>query len=171
VFRIAGIDIGLKRSHLVVLEDRKVIYVGTYEECDLDFDFAGIDAPLSLPRRGHLRECERMLLSMGIRVLPPKFIEGVAKRGMEIADELRRRGVVVYEVYPYATRVILNIAPKANKRRARGRMEISKSLKRFLEFNELKNHDELDAAISALTVKMYIEGMGERLREIIIPKP
>ena len=170
-FRVAGIDVGLKRSHIAVLDRCKVIYVGLYGECDLDFDFAGIDAPLSFPTKGHFRECERRLHEMGIRVLPPKFIEGIARRGMAIAEELRRRGVEVYEVYPYATRVILNIAPKANKRKKEGRIEIAKSLRRFVEFGELKSHDDLDAVISALTVKLYIEGMGERLGEIIIPKP
>ncbi len=171
--RIAGIDVGVKKSHMAILEGNRVIYLGVYDECDLDFDFAGMDAPLTFPTKGHFRECERRLHAMGIRLLPPKFIEGIAKRGMEIAKELREKGIEVYEVYPYATRVILNIAPKANKRKKRGRIEIERSLRKYVKFDELKSHDELDAIISALTVKMYVEGNGEILSghdgSIIIP--
>ena len=160
-FRIAGIDVGLKRSRLVVLEGRRVVYVGDLR-FDLSFDFAGVDAPLSLPGGG-LRECERELWRRGIRVLPPNFIREVALKGMEVAEELRGRGVKVYEVYPYATRVILNIAPYAKKRRREGRGEIEKALRRFLDFERLETHDDLDAAISALTVKLYLEGKGEKI--------
>ncbi len=171
---IAGIDVG-RNVRVAVLRGRKVVYVGDLEDCGLDFEFAGIDAPLSFPESGWFRECERKLQRMGIRMLPPKFIEGVAFRGMEIAEDLRRRGVEVYEVYPYATRCILNIAPKANKRTGKGRREILKDLKRFLEFSTLEDHDSIDAAISALTVLLYVEGYGEMVEgrdgKILIPKP
>ncbi len=171
---IAGIDVG-RRVSLVVLKGRKVVYVGDLEECELDFEFAGIDAPLSFPESGCFRECERKLQRMGIKLLPPKFIERVALKGMEIAGKLRRMGVEVYEVYPYATRCILNIAPKANKKTEKGRREILRDLRKFLEFDVLKDHDSIDAAISALTVLFYVEGLGEivegRDGKILIPKP
>ncbi len=171
---IAGIDVG-RKVRVVVLRGRKVVYVGDLENCGLDFEFAGIDAPLSFPESGWFRECERKLQRMGIKLLPPKFIERVALRGMEIAEDIRRRGVEVYEVYPYATRCILNIAPKASKRTEEGRREILRDLRRFLDFDVLKDHDSIDAAISALTVLLYVEGYGKivegRDGKILIPKP
>ncbi len=169
--RVAGIDVGTV-CHVAVIEGRKIVYAGKLEDCDLEFDLAGIDAPLTLPKNGHFRECERILQKMGIRVLPPKFILGMALRGMEIADELRKKGVRVYEVYPYATRVILNIAPRANKRKVEGRREILKELRRFVDVPHFNDHNVIDAVISALTVRMFVEGWGEIIGgEILIPKP
>ena len=153
----------------------KIVYVGTLEDCDIDFKFAGIDAPLSFPKKGYFRECERKLQKMGIRLLPPKFIEKIARKGMEIAEELRGRGIVVYEVYPFATRVLLNIAPRANKKKVDGLTEILKDLKRFIDVEEVEDHNVIDAIISALTVRLYIEGKGEIVwgedGSILIPKP
>ncbi len=170
---IAGIDVGVRRCHIAIIEDDKVVYTGILEDCNEDFKFAGIDAPLSFPAEGYFRECERKLHKMGIRLLPPKFIEKIALRGMEIAKELRSRNVQVYEVYPFATRVILGIAPKANKKKEI--KEIIRDLRRFIDVKDVNDHNIIDAIISALTVKLYIEGHGEIVEgkdgSILIPKP
>ncbi len=170
-----GVDVGLKKCHAAVISDG-VEFVGEYEELDLsDVKLAGIDAPLSFPERGAFRECERLLLKMGIRLFPPtaSFFRKISLRGMEIAEELRKKGVKVYEVYPYATRVILDIAPKAKKRTKDGLSEIICSLSRFVEV-EKANHDEVDAIIAALTVMLYDRGKGILLKgsdgEIVVPK-
>ncbi len=171
---IAGIDVG-KVCHVAVIDGRKIVYVGTLEDCDIDFEFAGIDAPLSFPKEGYFRECERKLHKMGIRLLPPKFVERIARKGMEIADRLRRKGVTVYEVYPFATRVLLNIAPRANKKKLEERTKILKDLKRFVDVRDFEDHNVIDAIISALTVRLYLEGWGEIVDgedgSILIPKP
>lgn len=171
---IAGIDVG-KKNHVAVIKGRKIVYVGTLEDCDVEFEFAGIDAPLSFPKEGYFRECERKLHRMGIRLLPPKFIERIALKGIEIAERLKRRGVVVYEVYPYATRVLLNIAPKVDKKKAEGRLAILSDLRRFIDVEDFEDHNIVDAIISALTVRLHIEGEGEivegRDGAILIPKP
>ena len=170
---IAGIDVGVRRSYIAIIEDDKVVYTGILDDCKEDFRFAGIDAPLSFPAEGYFRECERKLHRMGIRLLPPRFIEKIALRGMEIAKELESRGVRVYEVYPFATRVILGIAPKANKKKEM--KEIIKDLRRFIDVRDVNDHNIIDAIISALTVKLYIEGRGEIIEgkdgSILIPKP
>ncbi|WP_202319406.1 DUF429 domain-containing protein [Archaeoglobus neptunius] len=169
-----GIDVGLKRCHAAVISDR-LEFSGLFEELRLDnIMAAGIDAPLSFPSRGSFRECEKLLLKMGIRLFPSgaPFFRKIAIRGMEIAEELRNIGIRVYEVYPYATRVILNIAPRAKKRKKEGLMEILGSLSRWVEIDAV-SHDEADAIIAALTVKMYEEGKGVMLKgsdgEIIVP--
>lgn len=170
-----GIDVGLKKCHAALISDR-LEFVGDYTELDLDnVRVTGIDAPLSFPAKGSLRECERLLLKMGIRLFPSgaPFFRGIALRGMEIAEELRSKGVEVYEVYPYATRVILNIAPKAKKQTKSGLEEIRAELSRWVEIPEL-SHDEVDAVIAALTVKLFSEGMGVKLEgidgSIVVPK-
>ncbi len=168
-----GIDVGLKRSIAAVI-DKKLVYLGDYRSIP-DVKAAGIDAPLSLPKSGYLRECERKLLKMGIKLFPSgaPFFKKIALRGIEIAEELRSRSIEVFEVYPYATRVILNIAPKANKRTKSGCREIEKALSRYIEVKDL-NHDELDAVIAALTVKLYYDGKAELIDcedgAILIPK-
>jgi predicted nuclease with RNAse H fold len=81
-------------------------------------------------------------------------------------------GLKVYEVYPYASRVLLNIAPKAKKRKREGLQEIILSLSRYIETPEL-SHDEVDAVISALTVREFVLGRGSSVEgegEIILPR-
>ncbi len=174
-----GIDVGIKKCVAAVVTD-KVLWVGEYEELKLeDLKAAGIDAPLSFPDSGSYRECERKLIAMGIRLFPPKanFFEKISLKGMEIAKELKLKGVRVFEVYPYATRVILDIAPKAKKRKKSEAEKIRKELERFVEIPksfQKMNHDEIDAIISALTVKLFFEGDGMEVwgrdGSIIIPK-
>ena len=170
-----GIDVGLKKSHAALISD-SLKFVGDYEELELEgVEVAGIDAPLTFPARGSLRECERLLLKMGIRLYPSgaPFFRSIALRGMEIAERLRKMGIEVYEVYPYATRVILNIAPKAKKQTKNGLEMIRAELSKWVEIPEL-SHDEVDAVIAALTVKLYQEGKGVKLEgidgSIVVPK-
>jgi len=175
-----GIDVGLKKSYAAVIAEGvrvRVEFVGECEELELDkVRFAGIDAPLSFPLRGNFRECERLMMKMGIRLFPSgaQFFRKIALRGMEIAERLKENGIEVYEVYPYATRVMLNIAPRAKKRRREGLEEIRASLAKWIGACEL-SHDEVDAVIAALTVKLYCEGKGLKLEgvdgSIIVPKP
>ncbi len=161
---VAGIDVGLKKSHVAVLEGRRIVYIGDFEDFirkGYDISAAGIDAPLSFPVEGSLRDCERELLKMGIRLFPSgaKFFRKIAERGIEIAEMLENRGVEVFEVYPYATRLILNIAPKAKKFRKEGRIQLISGLKRYVgNVNTGLSHDEIDAVLSALTVALFCEG-------------
>jgi len=173
--RVAGIDVGLKSCKLAVIEE-ELLYIGEYDiEKLVGVIAAGIDAPLSLPKTGMLRECERKLLKLGIKLFPSgaPFFKPIALKGMEIACELRRNGIRVFEVYPYATRVLMGIAPEARKRTKDGLFEITREVGKVLEVPTL-THDELDAVISALTVREYLLGRGFVLGgedgEIILPK-
>lgn len=173
--RVAGIDVGAKFCKLAVIEEG-LVYVGDYEREKIrSVKAVGIDAPLSFPKEGMLRECEKKLLRLGIRLFPSgaPFFRAVAIRGMEIAEELRNEGLMVFEVYPYASRVLLQIAPKAKKRTKGGLCEIRGDLQKFLEIPEL-THDEIDAVISALTVREFLLGRGFVLSgedgEIVLPK-
>ena len=161
---IAGIDVG-KISFMAVLKNDKIVYLGKLR-FDLPVKYVGIDAPLNLPERG-FRKCEKKLLNMGIRVIPPLFLKKIHKIGVEIAKEFEKRGAKVYEVYPYATRYVLGW--KWSKRSEEGRKNIVKGLKEFLDFPETDDHNEIDAIISALTVKFYIEGYFELCDNFILP--
>jgi len=168
-----GIDVGRRCAAAVLGE--KLVYVGELEGAmNFDFEVAGIDAPLTLSKK--LRDCDRELLKMGIKLFPPGWrgMQVITERGMAIAEELRRRGVEVYEVYPYATRKVLSIAPDARKSTAEGRRAIIRDLNRFISLPEdvELNHHELDAVIAALTVKLLKEGKAKAVgREcsIVIP--
>jgi|Deesub1362A_J573_1020465.scaffolds.fasta_scaffold00278_11 hypothetical protein len=162
---IIGIDVGLKYSYYVVLRDRKVIETGKLDEIKLEsfkIDYAGIDAPLTLPESGTLRECERKLLNAGIKLFPSgsDFFKPVALKGMEIAKKLESNSIKVWEVYPYATRKILGISPESKKKNKNGLKKIVEELRKYIEFDVLENSDVVDAAISTLTVKLFLEGKG-----------
>ncbi|MBC7109794.1 MAG: DUF429 domain-containing protein [Archaeoglobi archaeon] len=170
--RILGIDVGAKISWFVLLKGSEVESSGVLEELP-KADFAGIDSPLSHPAEGAFRECERELLRRGVALFPSgaPFFQKTVKRGIEIAEELRRRGTEVYEVYPYATRRILGIGVR--KRKKREWREIGEELRAYLRFDELENEHILDAALCALTVLLHLRGEGELISgkdgEILIP--
>lgn len=163
---IAGIDVG-KISFMAVVDGSKVVYLGKLR-FDLPVRYVGIDAPLEMPERG-FRECERRLLDMGIRVIPPRFLKRIHKIGVRIAEEFRKKGAEVYEVYPYATRYVLGW--RWSKRDFEGRRKIVEGLRNFLDCPYTDNHNEIDAMISALTVKLYLEGYFESCNDFIIPRP
>ncbi len=166
--RFCGIDVGLKESYAAIMEERKVVSIFKVDDHpDLTSCCAvGIDAPLSLPHTGTLRECERSLLKMGIRLFPSgaEFFKKVAEKGIELSTALQASGVEVFEVYPYATRCILDIAPKAKKRKKGGRTVITNYLNRYTAITDNLNHNEIDAVIAALTVSLYYEGHGRILK-------
>ena len=168
-----GIDVG-KRCAAAVL-GKNLVYVGELEEAmNFSFKVAGIDAPLTFATK--LRDCDRELLKMGIKLFPPGWrgMQAITEKGMAIAEELRRIGVEVYEVYPYATRKILSIAPNARKSTVEGRKEIIRDINRFISLPEdmVLDHHQLDAIIAALTVKLLKEGKAKTVGKecsIVIP--
>lgn len=170
----AGIDVGKKICKMAIIGE-ELIYIGDYDKNKLKGVFAvGIDAPLSLPSKGTLRECEKKLLNLGIKLFPSGalFFREIALMGMKIAEELQSLGIQVFEVYPYATRVMKGIAPKAKKRSKKGLEELRLALSEIIKIPAL-THDEIDAILSALTVKDFLEGRGFVLNgdgAIILPE-
>uniref|UniRef100_A0A7C3YMU1 DUF429 domain-containing protein n=1 Tax=Geoglobus ahangari TaxID=113653 RepID=A0A7C3YMU1_9EURY len=170
--KFAGIDVGLKKNILAVFDEHELIYLGKYRE-DVRFDVCGIDAPLDLPSKGSLRDCEVELIRMGIRLFPSgaEFFKPIALIGMELARKIRKFAEV-YEVYPYATRKILGC--NASKKRREGREKIKEFLSKFFKFDLRRNYcaDELDAMTAALTVFLLKKGKAKEIGKeckIIIP--
>jgi hypothetical protein len=174
--KVLGIDVGVKVSHYVITSRRRVVEKGKLISLDFDVKLAGIDAPLSFPEKGSLRECEKNLYRIGIKLFPSgaDFFRPVVLKGIEIARALEK-SIEVFEVYPYATRKILGIAPDAKKNVRSGLERIKADLRKFIDFEELENKDLVDAALSALTVELYVEGKTEFVSgkdgRILIPKP
>jgi len=169
-----GVDVGVKKSTVAVIKGKTLEFIGEYSEFVSEFinskripTAAGVDAPLSYPVEGSFRECERLLLKMGIRLFPSgaEFFRKVVERGMEIAKKLEEAGMEVFEVYPYATRVILDLAPNEKKQKKSGLEKIRERLMSYVDIPEL-SHDAIDAVIGALTVRLYYEGKGVLLRGV-----
>ncbi len=177
---IAGIDVGLKVSTICIMKDYSILSLSKIDSFDIphEIGYAGIDAPLSLPHSGNFRECERKIQRAGIPLLPPVsgFMKTLTQKGIEMKNYLESKGIAVFEVYPYATRVILGIGKNVKKTTMAGRKVIMDSLSRFLHnpHVDIPSHDELDAILSALTVELFMEGKGEEIEgkdgKIIVPR-
>jgi len=127
----------------------------------------GIDAPLSKPEHGTMRECERRLRKHGIPCYPSgaQWVSRWVDKGIELKKwaetELDAR---VIEVYPYAARRILNIGIDEKKKSKAGRKVIQDALSGFIAGldeitgDRLLFDDELDAILSAYVA--YCEGNG-----------
>src|SRR5712691_11028626 len=126
-------------------------------------DLVSIDSPLSLPE-GYgapgvpiYRKCELALKRMGISVfwcLLPSM-EMLTRRGIRLADELRKAGCKVIESYPGAAQDILGIP-----RKKASLEELKRGLFRAGITGDFVTaditHDEVDAITSALVGLFYL---------------
>ena len=152
-------------------------------------DIVSIDSPLSLPRGrisvfdddpgrdefGILRICERVLKKRGVNAYPTLLpsMQKLTKRGIELADRLRKLGIPVIESYPGVVQDIIGLPRKQASLKL-----LKKGLGKFgLTGEFLKkdvSHDEIDAITSAIVGLFFLskdyEAIGD-LREnlMIIP--
>jgi predicted nuclease with RNAse H fold len=133
-------------------------------------DLVAIDAPLSLPASGNLRQADKLLIERGLRVFPPTFasMKKLTERGIHLTDELRKRGIRVIEVHPRTSGKILF-----------GTDEKQEWLSKIRESGwwvgqEMSEH-EADAVMAALTARLYLMGKTEAVGDveegtIVIPR-
>lgn len=135
-----------------------------------------IDSPLTIPKGrktyfdddpgrdeyGIMRECERILKKRGVSVYPCLIpsMQKLTRRGIQLADKLRKLGIPVIESYPGAAQDILAIP-----RKRAGLNYLADALAEFGiydNFTERKiSHDELDAITSAIVGLFFWTGMFE----------
>lgn len=136
-------------------------------------DIIAIDAPLSVPKTGPLRECDRVLLRRGIRLFPPMIpsMKKLTLRGMSLKEVLAKRGFSVIEVFPGGAQDVLGIPRKKAGRRA-----VLQGLRR-LGIRGIRDDatlDELDAVTAAYVGLLYLMGLTEVVGgddgSIIMPK-
>lgn len=129
-----------------------------------------VDAPLAIPkercclrddcvcrRAGHLRECDRQLLRMGIKFFPVTLgpMRKLTIRGIRLKAKLLGYGLKVHETYPGAVQDLLGFPRKQHSlerlRRALIRFGVGGDVRR-----KGITHDELDAVTCALVGNMYL---------------
>jgi dephospho-CoA kinase/predicted nuclease with RNAse H fold len=124
---------------------------------------------------GIMRICERVLKKRGVNAYPTLLpsMQKLTKRGIELADKLRKLGIPVIESYPGVVQDIIGLPRKQVSLEL-----LKKGLGKFgLKGSFLKeevSHDEIDAITSAIVGMFFLsgdyEGIGD-LREnlMIIP--
>jgi len=133
-------------------------------------DLVSIDAPLSLPARGNLRQADRLLIGRGLRVFPPTFasMKKLTARGIRVAGELRERDVRVIEIHPRTSGKILFGTAE--------RLEwLSKLRKEGWGIGQEMGEHEADAVLAALTAWLHLRGKTEEIGTaaegtIVIPR-
>lgn len=141
-----------------------------------------IDAPLSLPpgRKSidertdiHLRESDRELIKMGIKLFPITLgpMRKLTARGIRLKSILEAQKLVVVEVYPGGAQDVLGIP-----RKQRGLEALLSGLEKLgiKGLNRDISDHELDAVTCAYVGKLFLEGKavgyGEPNQVIVMPK-
>ncbi len=123
-------------------------------------DLVAIDAPLSKPNSGWLRDSDRELIRKGLRVLPPLLgpMRSLTERGIRLAAELRALGIRVVEVHPGSTARVLGVP-----RTTAGVLEALKreGISAGLSAGRIGTIHEADAALAALTGALLLMGRAE----------
>jgi len=160
-------------TEMVATDDEMVARIIAVEPA-----LVSIDSPLSIPfgrtrfddddptraEFGIMRRCERELKRRGINVYPCLLpsMQGLTRRGMQLAARLRRLGIPVIESYPGAAQDIMGIP-----RKGAGEEFLKQGLADFGVCGEFLTstvrHDELDAITSALVGSFFLAGKYEAL--------
>ncbi len=138
-------------------------------------DLVAIDAPLTLPERGALREADREMQRRGYPVLPLLFpgMKELTLRAIRLTEALRREQVRVIEVHPASSRKALQM-PLKDWRRIQ-EIFVEMGLGGDWEKRPLSTH-ELDAVTAVITAHLHVkektEGFGEQKEGfIMVPLP
>ena len=151
----------------LVHSDAEMIDLCVAEEPDL----VAIDAPLSLPRRGNLRNADLSLIKRGLRVFPPTFagMRSLTSRGIFLSKKLHAKKIKVIEIHPRTSGILIFKTDDRNQ-------WMRKLKKMGFHLYGGKSRHELDAALSAHTGALHLRGKTEamgRVEEgtIVVPLP
>jgi predicted nuclease with RNAse H fold len=141
-----------------------------------------IDAPLCLPpgRKNieertniHLRESDRELLKMGIKLFPITLgpMRKLTERGIRLKDKFESEKLIVIEAYPGGAQDVLGIP-----RKQKGLEKLRKGLEKLgiQGLNSEMSDHELDAVTCAFVGNFFFEGKsityGAPNQGIVMPK-
>lgn len=151
----------------VISEDTLLYSIITRISENFSFVVIAIDAPLSRPEYGNLRECEKQLRRYGVACYPSgaEWVSKWVDKAIRLKDWAEKQlGAEVIEVYPYAAR--LNIGVKKKTRYGRGIIQNALNTwicgLRAITKGKILSDDELDAVLSAYIA--YLETKGNALR-------
>lgn len=124
---------------------------------EADSLLVGIDAPLSFPRSGSFRLCDREMRKFGVFCFSPFFIRPLTERAIRLSKILSQKGFVCIEVFPRASQNILGIKTEGKKPGIKWRKSLQKGLSEIVQgipFPEerLYSSHVLDAILCAYTV-------------------
>ena len=169
---------GMKASTCLVYKDQDILQ----KVRESNPKVVAIDAPLCLPpgRKSieertsiHLRESDRELLKMGIKLFPITLgpMRKLTQRGIQLKNIFEAQNLVVIEAYPRGAQDVLGIP-----RKQRGIEKLLVGLEKLgIEGlgRSLSDH-ELDAVTCAYVGKLFLEGeavaYGEPNQAIVMPK-
>jgi uncharacterized protein len=141
-----------------------------------------IDAPLCLPpgRKSieersnvHLRESDRALLKMGIKLFPITLgpMRKLTERGIHLKNVLEAQKLTVIEAYPGGAQDVLGIP---RKQKGVEKLRIGLENLGISRLDSKMSDHELDAVTCAYVGKLFLEGKaisyGESNQAIVMPK-
>jgi predicted nuclease with RNAse H fold len=169
---------GMKAETCLLYSDKEIIQ----KTLSCHPQVIAIDAPLCLPpgrktieerTANHLRESDRTLLKMGIKLFPITLgpMRKLTVRGIALKETFQTRGCTVLEAYPGGAQDVLGVP-----RKQQGLEKLRTGLEKLgIEglSSRLSDH-ELDAATCAYVGKLFLEGKavvyGDPTEGIAMPK-
>ncbi len=139
---------------------------------DIQSKIIAIDAPLSRPDHGSMRECEKRLRKHGIPCFPSgaNWVSEWVDKAIRLKEWAENElGARVIEVYPYAARIALGVGVEVKKKTLKGRQVIQDGLLTLIggldeiTKENLLSDDELDAILSAYTAYLDCNGNAVKI--------
>ena len=180
------LDMGLHAKTKLLYKDEEIVN----EILAVKPTIVSIDAPLALPRgrcclkddcqcrkAGHLRECDKVLLKLKIKFFPLTLgpMRKLTLRGINLTKILSQKGFKVIESFPNSIKIILGFPGKKEGLEKLRKALIDYGIKGDINKKKITEH-ELDAILSALVGKLYLEGKAVEIGDpdealMVIPNP
>lgn len=170
--------LGMNAQTTLLYSDKEIIEKTTASNPQL----ITIDAPLCLPpgrksieerTSNHLRESDRILLKMGIKLFPITLgpMRKLTVRGISLRETFEGMGFKVLEAYPGGAQDVWGIP---RKQRGLEKMKAGLEALGIKGLNAEMSDHELDAATIAYVGKLFLEGKaviyGDPKLGIVMPK-